>query len=518
MPRDGSGIYHTPAGTDAVTDTTIESSKYNTNVHDVESDLNAPRPIVAGGTGASSADNALQSLSGEKAKQAVSDFNSAVFLPGSFYAATSAANSPVSAHAFAGIAYYNDASNLVLEARDITDAAHMVYYRIQTGGSWGAWTLDAGAVSTQAVRYDIAQSLTTNQRAQARANIGDLKKNYVLNGAMMISQENGATAGTVNSYYAVDQFFTGVSGTTGVGSFQQVASLTPGGSPNRLRATVTTADAAVAAGDVVYISSRLEGLRVADLAFGTATAKTTTVQFGVKAPAGTYCVVLLNSGANRSYVAEYTVAAGEANTDIVKSVVIPGDIAGTWLKDIGLGFEVRWGLMAGTTFQQAAGSWGTVNAMGSANQFNFMGTNGNVFELFDVGLYEGTAAPPFMVPDYAAELAACQRYLYRLVSGTGITLGMQQTYSTTQAGNAVIALPVPMRAVPTCTISAVAHFTGATMAGGGMTASVMNFFAGTTSQIFNGTATFPGGGLAPGGGASFLALASGGWVQASARL
>ena len=29
-PRDGSGIYHRPVGTDAVTDTTIESTKYNT--------------------------------------------------------------------------------------------------------------------------------------------------------------------------------------------------------------------------------------------------------------------------------------------------------------------------------------------------------------------------------------------------------------------------------------------------------------------------------------------------------
>ena len=61
-PRDGSGIYHRPVGTDAVPDTTIESSKYNTNVADVEQDLNTPRPIVAGGTGASSADQARQNL------------------------------------------------------------------------------------------------------------------------------------------------------------------------------------------------------------------------------------------------------------------------------------------------------------------------------------------------------------------------------------------------------------------------------------------------------------------------
>ena len=40
-----------------------------------------------------------------------------------------------------------------------------------------------------------------------------------------------------------------------------------------------------------------------------------------------------------------------------------------------------------------------------------MGTVGNVFELFDVCLTEGTVAPPFEVPDYASELAAVSAVL-----------------------------------------------------------------------------------------------------------
>ncbi len=62
MPRDGSGIYTTPAGTTAVPDTTIESAKYNANVNDVAADLNAARPIVAGGTGANNAVDAANNL------------------------------------------------------------------------------------------------------------------------------------------------------------------------------------------------------------------------------------------------------------------------------------------------------------------------------------------------------------------------------------------------------------------------------------------------------------------------
>jgi hypothetical protein len=62
MPRDGSGIYTRPPGTNAVPDTTIESTKYNGFVGDVETDLNAPRPIIAGGTGSSTAAGALTAL------------------------------------------------------------------------------------------------------------------------------------------------------------------------------------------------------------------------------------------------------------------------------------------------------------------------------------------------------------------------------------------------------------------------------------------------------------------------
>src|SRR6185436_5646431 len=135
-----------------------------------------------------------------------------------------------------------------------------------------------------------------------------------------------------------------------------------------------------------------EGLRCSDLMFGTASAKTVTVQFGVKAPAGTYCVSIANASVNRSYVAEYVIAVGEANVDVVKSVVIPGDVTGTLAKDNTNGMSLRWGLAAGTTFQQAAGSWDINNAVGSSSQFNFMGTVGNIFELFDVSLTEGSVA------------------------------------------------------------------------------------------------------------------------------
>ena len=95
-----------------------------------------------------------------------------------------------------------------------------------TSTQWCAIAAQAG----DAVRYDNAQGLTANQTAQARANIAVTKRNYVVNGGMQVSQENGATAGTVSSYYPVDQFFWG-SGTSATYTVAQVAVATPGGSP-----------------------------------------------------------------------------------------------------------------------------------------------------------------------------------------------------------------------------------------------------------------------------------------------
>lgn len=55
MPRDGSNVYSAPAGTAGTPNATIQSSKYNALVADLVADLNAARPITAGGTGETTA-------------------------------------------------------------------------------------------------------------------------------------------------------------------------------------------------------------------------------------------------------------------------------------------------------------------------------------------------------------------------------------------------------------------------------------------------------------------------------
>lgn len=55
LPRNGSDVYSLPATYEAVTGETIEAQQHNDPLEDLEQDMNTARPIVAGGTGASTA-------------------------------------------------------------------------------------------------------------------------------------------------------------------------------------------------------------------------------------------------------------------------------------------------------------------------------------------------------------------------------------------------------------------------------------------------------------------------------
>lgn len=452
-----------------------------------------------GATGAGYGGTSTTSLAISVASKVFTTQAGLAYTNGARVRASSAANT---SNWMEGLATYSG-TTLTIAVDKINGSGTLADWNLNVVGQPGAGDLssannlsDLASAATAAtnlgvVRYAAAQTLTAAQQAQARANINVTKKNYIINGGMQVSQENGATASAASGYFPVDQF--SVNFTTGGSlSTAQVASPTPGGSPNRLRVTVTATDTSIAVGDLLCVETRLEGLRIADLRAGSASAKTITLQFGVKAPAGTYCLGFRNGTPDRSYVAEFTITGGEANTDVVKSVTFQLDTSGTWLTTNGLGMVIDWTLMAGTSYQMTPNTWaGASSGISSPSQFNFMGTNGNVFELFDVGLYEGAAAPSFQLPDFVSELALCQRYWektydYATAVGSVSFAGMYQvglTLTSATFDNAsghVIMVPYrPKRASPTVTIYSPntgasgknADFSGSA----DMTASVANF-------------------------------------------
>lgn len=244
------------------------------------------------------------------------------------------------------------------------------------------------AFSLSGLTTATTRTLTVQDRSGtiALTNSTDTRRNRVVNHDMRISQENGTTSGTGNGFYPVDQWAQYRVTSAGVLTVQQVASMTPAGSPNRLRATVTTPDAALAAGEYWVLSQNIEGSNVADFRYGSASAVASVARFGFRGPAGTYAAHIGNSAANRSYVAMFTIAGGQANTDTVQTFAIPGDTTGTWLTADGvIGLTLDVVLAAGSASQGVAG-WQAGNILATSAISNGMGTGGAVFELFDVGL------------------------------------------------------------------------------------------------------------------------------------
>jgi hypothetical protein len=62
MSRNGAGVYSLPAGSTVSNGDTSDASDINTPIADIAADLNIARPVVAGGTGASTAAGALVNL------------------------------------------------------------------------------------------------------------------------------------------------------------------------------------------------------------------------------------------------------------------------------------------------------------------------------------------------------------------------------------------------------------------------------------------------------------------------
>jgi len=165
MPRDGSGNYTAPFP-DVVTATPVASTVYNGFVHDIATDLNAARPIVAGGTGGNSAAAARAALTVETYGQIVTNYDSMSFQPGSFFSDAAATSPPVVGHAFVGLCAFVDGNNMYLEAYDRDDAAQpgALWVRQKKAGVWSSW---AKSQALNIVGTPAANAFTTWQSSTA---------------------------------------------------------------------------------------------------------------------------------------------------------------------------------------------------------------------------------------------------------------------------------------------------------------------------------------------------------------
>ena len=281
-------------------------------------------------------------------------------------------------------------------------------------------------------------------------------KNRLINSAMVIDQRNAGASVTPtasSNTYTLDRFVSYVSQASKLTIQQNAGSTTPpAGFINYLGVTSSSSYSIIST-DQFTLRQNIEGLNIADLAWGTASAATVTLSFWVRSIlSGTFGGSLQNNAGNRSYPFSYTVSV--ANTWESKSITIAGDTSGTWLTNSSTGIALTFGLGVGSALSGTAGAWSAFGYTSATGATSVVGTNGATFYITGVQLEKGSTATSFDYRPYGTELALCQRYfcVFGSVGSTGtngdVFIGSQR--NTSQAWIAV-QYPVPMRSTPSLT-------------------------------------------------------------------
>jgi hypothetical protein len=271
-------------------------------------------------------------------------------------------------------------------------------------------------------------------------------KNRIINGDMRIAQRG--TSGTPTSggaYVSVDRWNARAATSTGHTAAQSTTSAT--GFTNSLLFTTGTG-ASPAAGDRNWLRQSIEGFNIADLAWGTANAKTITVSFQVRSSlTGTFAAAIVNDAGDRAWPFTFTISS--ANTFESKSTTITGPTDGTWGSGNGVGLALSFDMGCGSDYEGTAGQWNTSNKLTVSGATKVIATNGATFYITGVQLEVGSVATPFERRPFGTELALCQRYYYKIqTTAANQDFGNGYNITTTNSdGNCVF--KVSMRTGPT---------------------------------------------------------------------
>ena len=283
-------------------------------------------------------------------------------------------------------------------------------------------------------------------------------KNRIINGGMDIDQRNagGSLTITANPQYILDRWFAGVTTASKISVQQNAGAVTPPVGFTKYLGVTSLAATSLAATDLYYLQQSIEGFNIADLGFGTASASPVTISFRVYSSlTGTFGAVLLNAGSNRSYPFNFSIPITNTWTTITQTIA--GDTTGTWSTDNTTGFNLRFGLGAGSTYSGTAGAWGTANVVTTTGATSVVGTSGATFYITGVQLEKGSVATSFDYRPYGTELSLCQRYYEKSyntndVPATATAAGSANGSRQTGSGVAYVKHAVVKRASPTVTV------------------------------------------------------------------
>jgi hypothetical protein len=286
------------------------------------------------------------------------------------------------------------------------------------------------------------------------ANGGQLAglRNKIINGSFIVNQRGITTVTPVSGDYTLDrwQAVQTTAGKFSVATGAANAAAVAAGVSGALTTITSLSPYTVGASEIFNFQQRIEGYNIADLLWGSASAKTVTLSFYVTSTlTGTFGGALRNSANTRSYPFSYSIPA--ANTWTRISVTITGDTGGAfadWLTTTGTGVIVIFSLGAGGIVSGTAGAWAAANYSSATGAVSVVATNAATWTVANVQLEVGPVATPFEQIPIGLSLSLCQRYLPSVsTTGAGI-LGHGGTTSTSFAG-IQLPLPVTPRVAPT---------------------------------------------------------------------
>lgn len=324
-------------------------------------------------------------------------------------------------------------------------------------------------------------------------------RNLILNGDMRIDQRNNGAAVTpiAGTTYITDRWGFQSSIASKL-TLQQVAGRKVG-QAKAVKITVASSYTPTTT-ERAYFRQGIEGINVANLAWGGAGAQPITVSFDFECTvSGDFSVALRNADATRTYVTTFSYPTPNIQQPVSFNVV--GCTDGAWDTGTGAGITLSFDLGAGpdaTVKTATKNAWVNGGQTAATGATTFVSTaTGSAMYVSNVQLEAGTKATPFERRFLADEEMRCRRYLPRLAGGAGMAYGLNAAQVTFPLIGSPRVAPTGLLVVSYPTISgsgSVQTANGMTYAGGATNSVLVNIGSATnfSTAVGHGCSVFDG--------------------------
>ena len=302
------------------------------------------------------------------------------------------------------------------------------------------------------------------------------RRNIVINGAMQVAQRSASVTGigASSGYFTLDRWTLSLGNTAGRFTMSQTAD-GPVGFANCMKLDCTTADASIAAGEVLVLQQHIEGQDVQAIGKGVTGAKQITLSFYVKANAAfTFNAEIQDQDNGRTNGKAFA-----TTTDWVRHEITfeadADDGSSPFDDDNAKSLSVNFWLHGGSTYTGgtlASGWENTTNANRADGISSFYSSTDNNFFITGVQLEVGSQATPFEHRSFGEELTLCRRYFQELCDGVSSNILAAMSYYTSTVAYGYFKLSPEMRAAPTVAVADVSHFTIFSSATGRVTSNL----------------------------------------------